>query len=71
LIVKLYNVTMELGRVMNPHAKLYLQLCGDKGESSNIVLRPTGGPSDTFQEGKIYKFSVEMPSVGKVSIFSY
>jgi lipoate-protein ligase A len=58
---------MQLGRVMNPQAKLYLQLCGDSGDSSKIVLRPTGGPTDTFQEGKVYKFSVEMPSVGKVT----
>ncbi|KAK3753030.1 hypothetical protein QZH41_014996, partial [Actinostola sp. cb2023] len=65
-LTKLYNVSMQLGRVMNPHAKLYLQLCGDSGDSSKIVLRPTGGPTDTFQEGKVYRFSVEMPSVGKV-----
>lgn len=59
-------MSMQLGRVMNPYAKLFLQLCGDK-DSSKIVLRPTGGPTDTFQEGKVYKFSVEMPTVGKVN----
>ena len=30
------------------------------------MLRPSGTATDTFQEGKTYKFSVEMPDIGKV-----
>mgnify|MGYP001793203152 FL=1 len=47
--------------------KLFVRLVGDKGESSKIVLRPAGGHLEKFEEGKVYKFTVEMPEVGLVS----
>lgn len=61
-----YTVSVHLGKVLDPHIKLYLQLCGENEESTKIVLRPTGTGTDSFQEGKTYKFSVEMPDIGKV-----
>ena len=61
-----YTVSVHLGKVLDPYTKLYLQLCGEKEESTKIVLRPSGTATDTFQEGKTYKFSVEMPDIGKV-----
>ncbi|XP_078368600.1 lipoxygenase homology domain-containing protein 1-like isoform X2 [Oculina patagonica] len=61
-----YTVSVHLGKVLDPYTKLYLQLCGEQEESTKIVLRPSGTATDTFQEGKTYKFSVEMPEIGKV-----
>ena len=61
-----YTVSVHLGKVLDPYTKLYLQLCGENEESTKIVLRPSGTATDTFQEGKTYKFSVEMPDIGKV-----
>ncbi|XP_022806964.1 lipoxygenase homology domain-containing protein 1-like isoform X2 [Stylophora pistillata] len=61
-----YTVSVHLGKVLDPYTKLYLQLCGEKEESTKIVLRPSGTATDKFQEGKTYKFSVEMPYIGKV-----
>lgn len=60
-------MSVHLGKVLDPYTKLYLQLCGENEESTKIVLRPSGTATDTFQEGKTYKFSVEMPDIGKVS----
>ena len=62
-----YTVCVHLGKVLDPYTKLYLQLCGENDESTKIVLRPSGTAADTFQEGKTYKFSVEMPDIGKVT----
>lgn len=62
-----YTVSVHLGKVLDPYTKLYLQLCGENDESTKIVLRPSGTAADTFQEGKTYKFSVEMPDIGKVT----
>lgn len=59
-------MSVHLGKVLDPYTKLYLQLCGENEESTKIVLRPSGTATDTFQEGKTYKFSVEMPDIGKV-----
>lgn len=59
-------MSVRLGKVFDPYIKLYLQLCGEKEESTKIVLRPSGSTADTFQEGKAYMFSVEMPNIGKV-----
>lgn len=59
-------MSVRLGKVFDPYIKLYLQLCGEKEESTKIVLRPSGSATDTFQEGKAYMFSVEMPNIGKV-----
>ena len=64
-----YTVSVRLGKVLDPYAKLYLQLCGEHEESTKIVLRPSGEAADAFQEGKTYKFSVEMPEIGKVRAF--
>ena len=61
-----YTVSVRLGKVLDPYIKLYLQLCGENEESTKIVLRPSGSAADTFQEGKTYMFSVEMPNIGKV-----
>lgn len=66
ILDKGYTVSVHLGKVLDPHIKLYLQLCGENEESTKIVLRPTGTGTDSFQEGKTYKFSVEMPDIGKV-----
>lgn len=60
-------MSVHLGKVLDPHVKLYLQLCGENEESTKIVLRPSGTAVDSFQEGKTYKFSVEMPDIGKVT----
>ena len=61
-------MSVHLGKVLDPHVKLYLQLCGENEESTKIVLRPSGTAVDSFQEGKTYKFSVEMPDIGKVNL---
>ena len=66
VVDKGYTVSVRLGKVFDPYIKLYLQLCGEKEESTKIVLRPSGSATDTFQEGKAYMFSVEMPNIGKV-----
>ena len=61
-----YTVSVHLGKVLDPYTKLYLQLCGENEESTKIVLHLSGTATDIFQEGKTYKFSVEMPDIGKV-----
>lgn len=64
-------MSVHLGKVLDPYTKLYLQLCGENEESTKIVLRPSGTATDSFQEGKTYKFSVEMPDIGKVHCIMY
>lgn len=61
-----YTVSVKIGEVEDPLAKLFVRLIGDKGESSKIVLRPAGSNLEKFENGKVYKFTVEMPGVGKV-----
>ena len=61
-----YTVSVKIGEVENPFAKLFVRLIGDKGESSKIVLRPAGSNLEKFENGKVYKFTVEMLGVGEV-----
>ena len=64
-----YTISVKLGNVENPFTKLFVRLVGDKGESSKIVLRPAGSQLEKFEDGKVYKFTVEMPGVGQVINF--
>lgn len=51
---------------MDPQAKLYMILYGDRGESGKIYLTPSDGT--TFEPGKQYRVSVNIKDIGKVRL---
>ena len=57
-------VLFRLGEVLDPQAKLYMILYGDRGESGKIYLTPSDGA--TFEPGKQYRVSVNIKDIGKV-----
>lgn len=52
---------------MDPQAKLYMILYGDRGESGKIYLTPSDGT--TFEPGKQYRVSVNIKDIGKVRLW--
>ena len=56
----------RLGEVVDPRAKLFMILYGDKGESGKIYLTPSDGT--TFEPNKPYKVSVNMKDIGRVNV---
>lgn len=67
----IYTVSVQVGEVNNAQTSLYIQLFGEKGETSKIMLRPAGPSLSKFEAGRTYKFTVETVEIGKVcKIFS-
>ena len=64
-----YTMSVKLGDVLSPDTNLYVQLLGEKGETSKIMLRPIGSSMNKFEKGRTYKFTVETVNVGKVRVF--
>ena len=63
-----YTMSVKLGDVLSPDTNLYVQLFGEKGETSKIMLRPIGSSLNKFEKGRTYKFTVETVNIGKVSL---
>ena len=63
-------MSVKLGDVLSPDTNLYVQLFGEKGETSKIMLRPVGSSLNKFEKGRMYKFTVETVNIGKVGCFS-
>ena len=61
-----YTMSVKLGEVLSPDTNLYVQLFGEKGETSKIMLRPVGSSLNKFEKGRTYKFTVETVNIGKV-----
>ncbi|XP_048580672.1 uncharacterized protein LOC5511245 isoform X3 [Nematostella vectensis] len=61
-----YTMSVKLGEVPNPDASLYVQIYGEKGETSKIMLRPVGSSFNKFEKGRTYKFTVETVDIGKI-----
>ena len=61
-------MSVKLGDVASPDTNLYIQLIGDKGETSKIMLRPVGSQFNKFEKGRTYKFTVETVDIGKVGV---
>ncbi|XP_074616097.1 uncharacterized protein LOC141875648 isoform X1 [Acropora palmata] len=61
-----YTMSVKLGDVLSPDTNLYVQLLGEKGETSKIMLRPIGSSMNKFEKGRTYKFTVETVNVGKI-----
>ena len=61
-------MSVKLGEVLSPDTNLYVQLFGEKGETSKIMLRPVGSSLNKFEKGRTYKFTVETVNIGKVSM---
>ena len=61
-----YTMSVKLGDVLSPDTNLYVQLFGEKGETSKIMLRPIGSSLNKFEKGRTYKFTVETVNIGKV-----
>ena len=57
---------MRVGEVVNSQTSLYIQLFGENGETSKIMLRPAGPSLSKFEPGRTYKFTVETVDIGKV-----
>lgn len=66
LKVLVFLVLFRLGEVLDPQAKLYMILYGDRGESGKIYLTPSDGT--TFEPGKQYRVSVNIKDIGKVRL---
>ena len=65
LIIFFFSLVLfRLGEVLDPEAKLYMILYGDKGESGKIYLTPSDGAK--FEPGKQYRVSVNIKDIGKV-----
>ena len=60
-------MSVKLGDVLSPDTNLYVQLFGEKGETSKIMLRPVGSSLNKFEKGRTYKFTVETVNIGRVS----
>ena len=60
-------MSVKLGEVLSPDTNLYVQLFGEEGETSKIMLRPVGSSLNKFEKGRMYKFTVETVNIGKVS----
>lgn len=61
-----YTMSVKLGDVLSPDTNLYVQLFGEKGETSKIMLRPVGSSLNKFEKGRMYKFTVETVNIGKI-----
>ena len=57
---------MRVGEAVNSQTSLYIQLFGENGETSKIMLRPAGPLLSKFEPGRTYKFTVETVDIGKV-----
>ena len=66
LSAKIYTVSVRVGEVVNSQTSLYIQLFGENGETSKIMLRPAGPSLSKFEPGRTYKFTVETVDIGKV-----
>ena len=66
LSAKIYTVSVRVGEVVNSQTSLYIQLFGENGETSKIMLRPAGPSLTKFESGRTYKFTVETVDIGKV-----
>ena len=62
-----YTMSVKLGEVLSPDTNLYVQLFGEEGETSKIMLRPVGSSLNKFEKGRTYKFTVETVNIGKVN----
>lgn len=63
-------MSVRVGEVKNSQTNLYVQLFGEKGETSKIMLRPAGPSMSRFEPGRTYKFTVETVDIGKVCCMS-
>ncbi|XP_073234690.1 uncharacterized protein [Porites lutea] len=61
-----YTMSVKLGEVLSPDTNLYVQLFGEEGETSKIMLRPVGSSLNKFEKGRTYKFTVETVNIGKI-----
>lgn len=61
-----YIMFVKFGDVFSLDINLYVQLFGEKGEISKIMLRFIGSFFNKFEKGRIYKFIVEIVNIGKV-----
>ena len=66
-----YTMSVKLGEVLSPDTNLYVQLYGEQGETSKIMLRPVGSSLNKFEKGRTYKFTVETVNIGKVQDVNY
>ena len=66
-----YTMSVKLGEVLSPDTNLYVQLYGEQGETSKIMLRPVGSSLNKFEKGRTYKFTVETVDIGKVQDVNY
>ncbi len=69
LAAKIYTVSVRVGEVVNSQTSLYIQLFGENGETSKIMLRPAGPSLSKFEPGRTYKFTVETVDIGKVRLY--
>ena len=51
------------------NGNVYIQLFGEKGDSSKINLRQAGDDQHYFKEGDLYRFTVADDDIGKVYSF--
>ena len=65
LVAFFFQVLFRLGEVLDPQAKLYMILYGDRGESGKIYLTPSDGTK--FESGRQYRVSVNIKDIGKVN----
>ncbi|XP_031559023.1 lipoxygenase homology domain-containing protein 1-like, partial [Actinia tenebrosa] len=61
-----YTMSVKLGEVLTPDTNLHVQIFGEKGETSKIMLRPVGTSFNRFEKGRTYKFTVETVDIGKI-----
>lgn len=59
-------VHLKLGDVADPHAPVWIQLLGEKGESGQIQIKPGYGPEDKFEKDRIYKVVARVTDIGRV-----
>jgi hypothetical protein len=64
-------MSVKLGEVLSPDTNLHVQIFGEKGETSKIMLRPVGTSFNRFEKGRTYKFTVETVDIGKVGMSEY
>lgn len=68
-------VHLKLGDVADPHAPVWIQLLGEKGESGQIQIKPGYGPEDKFEKDRTYKVVARVTDIGRVrnktEVFNY
>lgn len=50
----------------DPHAPVWIQLVGEKGESGHIQIKPGYGPEDKFEKDRTYKVVARVTDIGRV-----